>query len=633
LIHIDGLHRAYRDVTHCLISIRELRHLFEPSYFSSDEIEPADRPKWLAHFVGALANAHGHAKEMCELLCTEFAKAAGGPVVLCGVQADSLHAAVVELGTRMLEHVHESWDGDANASLLPPVTMYKLAEAFRSIDPAELWSHSRLEQEYLAARKVKPKGRGPRTRGELAADLLSELRQYRTQSLPSALLENVAFSFNEGDNPPPVYYESHEGRLDETWLWRVFGPFRSCRIDREAAERFNAAAARANETKRALDSLQCGPSAVTPPELLGEARASHQAALRELYESLLHAVLPSGDKETATPLAPVEYDENECRRLGLSREHMPLSLSEDHGHGPGHVHFTPGSGWSWGASLLPEVPSDDLQQAHLDVMQVAANMPGAWLTEGFYLSGSDTDQRSMHDPAHITHMIESLGYAYWRAKYRMVVVGREFAESAGGPVALSSSCPEATGDSAHAAVVRIAELLLSRVQNAIAASTTGDYINQDNYYTVVEAFQWSVLRDFEDSPCGGHWNHRGLVDEYERAARRRRGEPESGHETESRLLVAEPAYSFEEPTTFFWDDRGPIELPSLQFKLLKHMLAHRTSTIQGLADVVWGRDATETRDAAVRDTVNRLDSRLVAAEIPVSIVIEREYVVLTIRSH
>jgi len=226
LIHIDGLHRAYRDVTHCLISIRELRHLFEPSYFSSDEIEPADRPKWLAHFVGALANAHGHAKEMCELLCTEFAKAAGGPVVLCGVQADSLHAAVVELGTRMLEHVHESWDGDANASLLPPVTMYKLAEAFRSIDPAELWSHSRLEQEYLAARKVKPKGRGPRTRGELAADLLSELRQYRTQSLPSALLENVAFSFNEGDNPPPVYYESHEGRLDETWLWRVFGPFR-----------------------------------------------------------------------------------------------------------------------------------------------------------------------------------------------------------------------------------------------------------------------------------------------------------------------------------------------------------------------------------------------------------------------
>jgi hypothetical protein len=213
----------------------------------------------------------------------------------------------------------------------------------------------------------------------------------------------------------------------------------------------------------------------------------------------------------------------------------------------------------------------------------------------------------------------------------MAVVGREFAASAGGPVAISSTCREATADSAHAAVVRIAELLLSRIQNVIAASTTGDYIDQDNYYTVVEAIQWSVLRDFEDSPCGRHWSHRGLVDEYERAARRRRGEPESGHETESRVLVAEPAYRFEEPNKLFWDNHGPIELPSLQFRLLKHMLAHRTSTIQGLADVVWGRDATEIRDAAVRDTVSRLGDRLEAAEIPVSLVIEREYVVLTIR--
>ena len=228
--------------------------------------------------------------------------------------------------------------------------------------------------------------------------------------------------------------------------------------------------------------------------------------------------------------SPVEYDENERQRLGLSREHPPLSQSEDHGCGPGHVRYTSGAYWSWGENLIPDVPGNDLQQAHFDVMRLASCMPGPDLTDGFYLADSAADESSVYDPAQIVGMIESLGYAYWRAKFRMAMVGREFAESAGGRVMPCPRCPEAVADSAHAAVVRLAELLLGRIQEAIAWSTTGDYINQDNYYTVLEVLQWGALREFA---CSSHGGHRELVDEYQKAANRRADAPETDRRTES----------------------------------------------------------------------------------------------------
>ncbi len=443
MIHVDGFHRAFRDATHCLVSIRELRHLFEPSYLSDDEMDPSQRHKWLAHFVEALVLSHGHAKESWGLLRKEFAEAANSEIVLCGIKAESLHAAVVALGTRMLGYVHEFWDRNANIPVLLPETMYGLASAFRPVDPDELWQHSRLEQEYLKARTGRPRGRGPRTRREFAADLLSELRPFRVESLPSAPVEPMDYS--SSDQPPPVYFDRKPKSLDEEWLWRVFKPFRSCRVDRAVGERFNAAAVRAQETRRALDAVSERPSSLVPPERLASAAAAHQAAVRELFESLLETVLAAETKEMEVPLATVDPG---GEHSGIYYGPNPTSWSEEHGGGPGRIGFPLGTGWSWGKNLLPEAPEDDLRQAHHNVLQLAVSLPRSDLVEGFYLSSWDTDKSEMHDPARIARLIENLGYAYWRAKYRMAVVGSEFANSATTPALLCPSCPEAVADSA-----------------------------------------------------------------------------------------------------------------------------------------------------------------------------------------
>ena len=78
---------------------------------------------------GAFGAAHRHATESWGLLRAEFAEAASPNVVLCGIQADSLHAAVVALAARMLGCINELWDRNANAPLLPQATVYALGAA------------------------------------------------------------------------------------------------------------------------------------------------------------------------------------------------------------------------------------------------------------------------------------------------------------------------------------------------------------------------------------------------------------------------------------------------------------------------------------------------------------------------
>jgi hypothetical protein len=506
---IDGLHRAYRDVTHCLIAIRELRHLFGHSRFTDPEDLPVSkRRQWLSHFVDALDRAYKSASESVGLLQAEFAKARGSDAELCGVSADSLHAVVVKLGALVLERMQESWDGNRERGDLPAETMYQLAIAFHFIDPAALWIHTEIEQEYSAARKGRPPGRGPRTRRELAADLSSIVRSARDTDVPGKC--RAWDEYDEYDavpeDPLPVYHECRSGAPRIEWLYRAFDKFRDagCGTTKDAAQRFNSASERLQRVRQEAEILRSFPDGCRPPNGENETYTAERSALFDFCEAFLEAVR-SSNQDMETPLemtgcARAPDFESDRREEGTRAQRRQSCIR------------------SWGIELLPKAPDNDLFQAHRDVAYLAYVLQTLGSLGNHYVSDSCEE-----DSLAVDRRIADLEGAYWRAKYRMAIVGKEFADcwAGQGPVRTWSYAADAVeAESAHAVVVKVVEMLLERIQQAIDNSSNPDHVGYDNYYSVCEVFRWREL-----SYCS-HWDTKGhpcLEAEYEEAEQRRAG--------------------------------------------------------------------------------------------------------------
>jgi len=163
----DGLRRAYRDARRCLAALAELSMIVRFQVHGPQSEEELSEDGFPEDPTSDLRETYSLASESVHFVEEELA-AKDDSANVCGVEADSVHAAVVSLAKDALSII----DGPSGGNGASGQNAVAIARELRVLlKPNELRVHTKLEREYLAAKERRWTAEGPPSRCQLASDL------------------------------------------------------------------------------------------------------------------------------------------------------------------------------------------------------------------------------------------------------------------------------------------------------------------------------------------------------------------------------------------------------------------------------------------------------------------------------
>jgi hypothetical protein len=82
------------------------------------------------------------------------------------------------------------------------------------------------------------------------------------------------------------------------------------------------------------------------------------------------------------------------------------------------------------------------------------------------------------------------------------------------------------------------------------------------------------------------------------------------------------------PNKCQWGNCEAIDVPPQSWQLLSYLVDHRTAKTQDVADAVWGEQSSDLADKTINSALSRLNTRLAAANIPVSASMKAGFITL-----